>query len=704
MTNLPPLTLGFAVPARTCAGPISWWRQVCRNPFWLWALLSVLLVGAGPVSARSGVYIDGLPGLTVAVAVAADPGTDRSLPVRPRDDRFQPVPEEGRTPTYPSGMWFRIDLTVPDALRGQTIWLQLVPATAWLVRLYTPDHPVQEAGMSVPHAQHSHPAILSRFQITLSEPQIRLYLNVGNTLAPLNHLSFLSDEALNRMVQASAQRQGLFLGAAALMLLLALMNWAATREAVHRAFAVYIGCSALLVLFTNGYVAAYLLTGTPTLVARGSLIAGALMVWATMMFSIELLQLASRAPRITRALRGLMWATLGVGVLGLDTDLIALLGKWLWVGHLAVGLLLLGLSGQLAWQQRSSQAVAIFAGYLLFNLFEKVPMLTMAGALPVHAWSGDVAKLGLVFQMLLTHLHLVLRLRTQRDAEQRALAASLEAESERSQRAELSKFLVMFGHEVRTPLAIIDAATQSLEMLPGGDEPAHGQRHQRIRSAVQRLERVAREALSRERMASGTWQLRPRPVTLAALIEDTLALQGLLAPGDGLTDGQRLNMDIASQPGGQLQVLLPPGQADLLDAPELLADPDLLQVALGNLLDNARKYADAASVVQLHLGLLQADGQDWIAGVSRVAEPARLRLSVVSQGSVLTTEELRQVFEKYWRRDERGSVGGAGLGLHLVRGIAQLHGGRAWAHSLADRHTAFCIELPLRVAGVTGKN
>lgn len=77
--------------------------------------------------------------------------------------------------------------------------------------------------------------------------------------------------------------------------------------------------------------------------------------------------------------------------------------------------------------------------------------------------------------------------------------------------------------------------------------------------------------------------------------------------------------------------------------------------------------------------------------------PARLRLSVVSQGSVLAPQELLQVFEKHWRRDEYGSVGGAGLALHLVRSIAQLHGGRAGAQSLPDRHTAFSVALPLRV-------
>jgi signal transduction histidine kinase len=659
----------------------------------LWCLLLAI---AAPAVARSGFDIDGLPGLVVSLAVATDPGTDRSQPVQPPDEAFAPVPDGALGPRYATGMWFRIDLTVPEALRGQSMWLQLAPASAWIVRLHEPDGTVQQAGMSVPVAEHNHPAVLSRFRITLKHPQMRLYLNVGNTLGPLNHLSFVSDEGLLRMVQSATLVQAAFLGASGLMLLLALMNAVATREAVHGAFAIYIACTSLLVLFTNGYVAAFVITHSPVMVARGSLLAGALSVWATMLFSIELLQLAVQAPRLTSALRGVMWVTLAIGALGLDTDLIASLGALLWVEHLVVGLLLLGWSGRLAWRQRSKQHGAIFAGYLSFNVFEKVPILTMAGVLPVQVWTSDVAKLGVLCQLLLTHLHLVLRLRAQRDVEQRALAAGQEAQSERAQRAELSKFLGMFGHEVRTPLAIIDAATQSLEMMPGGDEPAHEQRHRRIRSAVQRLDRLAREALSRERMASGTWQLRPRDVALAALIDDTLTLQGLLTPGDGLADGLTMDFDIGGRAGGQLRLELPPGLGDLLDAPGLHADPDLLQVALGNLLDNARKYGDAGSVVQLQVGLLRPDGQAWSAQDQADTAPTRLRLSVLSQGSALTADELIRVFEKYWRRDEQGNVGGAGIGLHLVRNIAQLHGGRAWAQSLPDRRTAFSIEWPLR--------
>jgi signal transduction histidine kinase len=218
--------------------------------------------------------------------------------------------------------------------------------------------------------------------------------------------------------------------------------------------------------------------------------------------------------------------------------------------------------------------------------------------------------------------------------------------------------------------------------LPGADLPQNQQRHKRIRAAVERLSVLSREALSRERIEAGGWNPQPRPVQLNPLIDAMLALHGVALP-EGLWRGTlRLPMAIAGQPSGILELTAPE------DLPVLLADPDLLQVALGNLLDNARKYADAGSVVKLHITLLDA-APPGVAGI---------QFELLSQGSALSPADLAQVFDKYWRRDEHRNVAGAGLGLHLVRSIAQAHGGSAQARSLPGRWSSFSIHIPLQPA------
>ena len=141
-------------------------------------------------------------------------------------------------------------------------------------------------------------------------------------------------------------------------------------------------------------------------------------------------------------------------------------------------------------------------------------------------------------------------------------------------------------------------------------------------------------------------------------------------------------MPVGGQPDGWLALTLP----EVL--PDWAADPDLLEVALGNLLDNARKYADPGSLVRLDIDRPGAD----------VATADRIRFRLSSQGPVLSDADRVRMFEKYWRLDEHRNLAGAGLGLHLVRNIVKAHGGTVHALSLPQRWTCLTVELPLQPA------
>jgi signal transduction histidine kinase len=669
--------MSWPTTARSTAGCLPW--RILGSVL---ALLALMACGPAWASSSRWLQIDGLPGVRARVAIAIDTSETSTLDELLRAGAFIPVADDSRDVIALPFAWLRIDLSVPEALRGQSAWLRVVPSLIYRADLYTPDGVHQESGLGVPLAQQSHPSFPPLFRVALEPTGVRVYLRVASAVPQLTHLSLLSAQALSDEVRRDTLRQGLFLGAAVLMLLLALMNWVSTGQPVYRDYAVYITAWVVFMLFFNGYIPTYVLTNAPIALARLPLVFGALVIASTILFSLQALEIARHQPRLARVLRWIMACALLSAFTAISLPLIDPMAKVLWLGHLVVGLLLLGISLQQALKLRTAQAWVVFAAYLSFTAFEKAPLLSMGGVLPVTAWIVELHKIGLVFQMLLTHLQLVIRLREQRGLEHQALAARLEAQAERTQRQDLIQFLGMFGHEVRTPLAIIDAATQSLEILPGADMPQNQQRHKRIRAAVERLSVLSREALSRERIEAGGWNPQPRAVQLNPLIDEMLALHGVALP-EGLWCGTlRLPMTIAGQPGGALELTAPE------DLPELQADPDLLQVALGNLLDNARKYADAGSVVKLHIKLLDAVPPG----------PACIPFELLSQGCVLSPTELAQVFEKYWRRDEHRNVAGAGLGLHLVRSIAQAHSGSVQARSLPGRWSSFSIHLPLRLA------
>ncbi len=647
-------------------------------------LASMVVTDLAWGSSSRWVNIEDLAGVTAHVAIATDPSKQLTLSDLLESKQFSPALDETREPISQPAAWFQIDLTVPPHLLGHSVWLRVVPALIWQADLYSVDGKKQHSGLSLPISQHSEPSFPSHFRIALDQPTARYYLYVSSALPQLTHVSLLSDTALRDEIKRDTLSQGIFIGAAVLMLLLALINWASTRQAIYRDFSVYIASASLFILFFNGYIASYVFSESPFLVGRLSVISFAVAMASTILFSIHVLDIKKHQPQLEKPLRLIIFVILFSMVFVIEFTMIDMMAKILWSAHLVIGLFLLGISFKQAVSERCVQYWLVFAGYLSFTVFEKSPLLSMAGMLPITTWTTDIAKIGLFFQMVLTHFQLLIRLKEQRNLQQEIMKANIEAKHEQAQRRDLIQFLGMFGHEVRTPLAIIDAATQSLEILSGVGSPQIQLRHKRIRSAVARLNLLAKEALSRERIEAGGWHLQSRPVVLKDLIEDILAFHETELPEGNFVGKMSLPITIAGQPGGILEL------TSHKEMPDFIADPDMLQVALGNLLDNARKYADAASVIHLDIQYNQI----------QQTNQSTIRFNVLSQGVVLTPAELLLVFDKYWRRDEHRNIGGAGLGLYLVKLIAKSHGGSVEVSNLSNRWTCFSVQIPLRLVAV----
>lgn len=644
-----------------------------------WVLGAVAL-STLPAAASDWVTLKGLDDMRVSVAIAEDPSKALSLGEAIEQGLFQDLSRTPRQPVHSVVTFWRVDLHTPIARDGETVWLRAVPPLIWDADLLTPEGGRLHGGLVYPHLQQGHPGFPTQFKVRLTHPATRLYLRLDTALPELTHVAVLSDEALGREVQRDTLRQGLFVGSAMLMLLLTLFNWRFTRNRIYRDFAFYIGSVSLFMLCFNGYMSVYFLVDHPEVVVRLALVSFVMAVSSSVWFSLSAFDLRNQMPRTATGLKYFLLVVIVITLPGMDLDHTSLVARVLWLTYLPVGLLLLVLSAHLAIKQRSWQAWLAFGSFLSFSIFEKAPLFSMVGVFPVTEWIADVAKIGFVFQMLLTHLYLLIHLGNQRELERKALAARVEAQAERAQHHSLLQFLSMFGHEVRTPLSIIDAATQSLEVMAGADAPHVQRRYQRIRKAVQRLNLLSREVLSRERIESGSWVAKPRPVALDSLLEDALAMHGITAPDLGSGECMRVAASIGGVPGGSLEVDATGG------LPDLVADADMLEIALGNLIDNACKYADPASLVRLKLSTVGgADGQaDFVV------------FEVLSQGPVLSPADLVHMFEKYWRGGESQGVVGAGLGLHLVRLIANAHGGSIRVHSLPMGWTCFSLSIPLR--------
>jgi signal transduction histidine kinase len=220
------------------------------------------------------------------------------------------------------------------------------------------------------------------------------------------------------------------------------------------------------------------------------------------------------------------------------------------------------------------------------------------------------------------------------------MLARLEAALERER-----TFVADASHELRTPLAILKAELE-LALRAGRTRE---ELEAALRSAAEetdRLTSLAEDLLVIARVDEGRLPLRPARLQAAELL-DTVAAR---FPGRAL----------ASAPAGL----------------HMEADPERLQQALGNLVDNALRHGGTRA----ELAAERLDG--------------KVELHVRDDGPGFPPAFLDAAFERFTRADPARSRGGAGLGLAIVDTIARAHGGEAGARNLPAGGADVWISLP----------
>lgn len=221
------------------------------------------------------------------------------------------------------------------------------------------------------------------------------------------------------------------------------------------------------------------------------------------------------------------------------------------------------------------------------------------------------------------------------------------------------EFLAVLAHELRNPLAPIRNSLHILR-LSGELTPA-GERVQEVMERqVDHLVRLVDDLMEVSRISRGKIELRKEPVELAALIRSAVETSRPLID----EARHQLAISIATEP--------------------LTVDADAVRVAqiIANLLNNAAKYTDSG-------------GQIWL---SARQEAGDALISVRDTGVGIAADKLPLVFEMFAQIHSSGRYtgGGLGIGLALVKRLAEMHGGRVEARSDGlGKGSEFTIRLPL---------
>jgi PAS domain S-box-containing protein len=229
-------------------------------------------------------------------------------------------------------------------------------------------------------------------------------------------------------------------------------------------------------------------------------------------------------------------------------------------------------------------------------------------------------------------------------------------------------FIAVLSHEIRNPLAPIRNGLQILKRA--GNDPIVSEKVQSIMEyQLSHLVRLVDDLLDVSRLTLGKLELRRERVELATVVRNAVEASRALI----------------EQQGHELTVVLPPTPI-LLDA-----DPIRLVQVFQNLLNNAAKYSDRGGRIQF-TAELASEGRP---------PPGEVVVRVKDAGIGIPAAQLPHVFEiflqvdKAWERVQ----GGLGIGLSLVKGFVEMHGGRVEAHSDGlGKGSEFVVYLPVVVA------
>jgi CheY-like chemotaxis protein len=250
-------------------------------------------------------------------------------------------------------------------------------------------------------------------------------------------------------------------------------------------------------------------------------------------------------------------------------------------------------------------------------------------------------------------LHAIIGISTDITDRKRVEEALLDADRRKDE------FLATLAHELRNPLAPIRNSLHILKLSRHGD-PAAERVCEMMERQVGHLVRLVEDLMEVSRITRGKVELRKEPVELAAVVLSAV-------------EASRPLIEASRH---QLAISLP-GEPLIIHG-----DPVRLSQVFANLLNNAAKYMDAG-------------GQIWLTASQQGGD---VLVSVRDTGIGIPADMLPHIFKMFTQvdRSTRQAQGGLGIGLTLVRTLAEMHGGQVEARSLGmNQGSEFIVRLPL---------
>lgn len=572
-------------------------------------------------------------------------------------DRFTPVPANVSKGYTHDAVWVRFTVVRDERFPGHS-WLRLTQSFLDYVTVYlqTGSDPTQAAsyreiklGDHIPVAERpvQHQDFLLQLELQSAQPT-RIYvrvqtnssLNFGGTIHTSTDLLHYNNSAVIS--------QGGYLSVALVIALMHLVYFIRSRDRLFLLFALY-ACSLFAMhMATEGVInlvwpsKAHLLSDYMT----GMGVGVAMVIFALFAQRLFSVVIGTRSQRYLQFMMVLGAVTAAVS----PTSLYSYTAPLLLLGTMIMIIVMFWLSIRAVKAGEPGGRIYLLA-FGISNVGYLAQFLRLLGVVPLAWWNSNSVQAASLVNMILMSLALTERLWA---AEQKALKAAQESEQQAVALAEemtvelrealtnekqalerQSSFLAMLSHEYRTPLAIIQANLNLLELQDATKERGLEPKLSTMKHAVSRLVEVMEVSLQQNRVNS----LAKEPIK--ELIELVSMLDSVIDKAEGLWPERVFVFD--------------PADAKIYVAGE----PSQLSTAVLNLLDNACKYSPPDAPVTLECVLTETTAT----------------ITVSDLGRGMGEDDESTLFGKFKRGGSSSGTGGAGLGLWIVRQIAEQHGG-----------------------------
>jgi|YelNatPaOPRAMG01_1025707.scaffolds.fasta_scaffold26104_4 PAS domain S-box-containing protein len=218
-------------------------------------------------------------------------------------------------------------------------------------------------------------------------------------------------------------------------------------------------------------------------------------------------------------------------------------------------------------------------------------------------------------------------------------------------------FLSMLGHELQTPLSIIKGYASTLARADSNwNMDTLRQGLQVIEDQSDHLSRIVNKLLLASRISTGTSPLHKELIQLPILVKKVIHRL------ETMTTIHRFEVDFDSA------------------FPPVVADPQLIEEVLANLIENAIKYSPLGGKIT----------------ISGKFVDKQVRVTVKDEGVGIPVGQQSHIFERFYRLDKGPSSGtkGAGLGLYICKSIIEAHGGKIEVSSELGKGSQFTFTLP----------